>query len=215
MSIANNRNNREPKRRPVRRQTSEQGYPWPAREHADPRRPDVDGGARTGAATATSARAAAGIAATFHPAAGTLTVDGDPADNSITISRDAAGTILVNGGAILIDGGTPTVANTTLIEVNGQAGNDRLTLDEANGALPAAHLSGGPGDDILTGGSGAEKLDGGPGNDSLLGKGGADTLDGGPGDDILTGGTSDDIVTGGSGNDRLIWNPGDGSDLND
>lgn len=168
-----------------------------------------------GAAASPHASAAAGISATFHPAAGRLSVEGDAADNIITISRDAAGKILVNGGAIAIDGGSPTVANTTLIEVDGEAGNDRISLDEANGALPAAHLSGGPGDDILTGGSGADTLDGGPGNDTLLGKGGNDTLDGDPGDDILTGGTGNDIVQGGAGNDRLIWNPGDGSDLNE
>ena len=50
--------------------------------------------------------------------------------NTITASRDAAGTILVNGGAVPIFGGTPTVANTSLIQVFGQGGNDTITLDE-------------------------------------------------------------------------------------
>ena len=77
-----------------------------------------------------------------------------PLDNTITVSRDAAGTILVNGGAVAVQGGTPTVANTTLIQVFGQGGNDTITLDEANGALPAANLFGGAGNDTLTGGSG-------------------------------------------------------------
>src|SRR5690348_4495436 len=72
------------------------------------------------AASTTATAAAAGIAATFHPAAGQLIVDGDAADNNITISRDAAGKILVNGGGVTIAGGTPTVANTTLITVNGR-----------------------------------------------------------------------------------------------
>ena len=42
--------------------------------------------------------------------------------------------ILVNGGAVVVTGGAPTVANTTLIRVFGQAGNDTISLNEANGA---------------------------------------------------------------------------------
>ena len=39
--------------------------------------------------------------------AGVLTVFGDNLDNNITVSRDAAGKILVNGGAVAVLGGTP------------------------------------------------------------------------------------------------------------
>ncbi|MBY0460773.1 MAG: hypothetical protein K2V38_25925, partial [Gemmataceae bacterium] len=85
----------------------------------------------------------------------TLTVFGDNGDNAITVSRNAAGQILVNGGAVPVLGGTPTVANTTVVSVFGQGGNDTITLDEANGALPRANLFGGAGNDTLTGGSGA------------------------------------------------------------
>jgi Ca2+-binding RTX toxin-like protein len=60
----------------------------------------------------------------------------------------------VNGGAVNVVGGTPTVANVSLIQVFGQAGNDTITLDEANGALPKANLFGGAGDDVLNGGAG-------------------------------------------------------------
>src|SRR5207244_1594126 len=102
------------------------------------------------------------VTASFSPAAGVLSVLGDNQNNNIVISRDAAGHILVNGGAISVIGGAPTVANTTFIQVLGQAGNDRIALDETNGALPSAILLGGPGNDILTGGSG---------NDILLGQG--------------------------------------------
>src|SRR5262249_38941629 len=109
------------------------------------------------------------ITATFSN--GILTVLGDSLDNTITISRDAAGTILVNGGAVAVTGGTPTVANTTLIQAFGLAGNDTITLDEANGALPAANLFGGAGNDTLIGGSGNDMLFGGAGNDTLMGKG--------------------------------------------
>ena len=94
-----------------------------------------------------------------------------------------------------------------------QGDNDIITLDEANGALPAANLFGGAGNDVLTGGSGGDMLFGQAGNDTLLGKGGIDLLFGGAGNDILTGGDGDDQMFGEAGNDRMIWNPGDDTDL--
>src|SRR5215468_6076795 len=153
------------------------------------------------------------ITGTFSPGAGILTLIADANANSLTLSRNAAGTILVNGGAVPILGGTPTVANTFLLQGFGQAGNDTIVLDEANGALPQAHLFGGAGNDTLTGGSGADQLFGQAGNDTLLGKGGTDFLFGGGDNDTLTGGDADDQVFGEAGNDRMIWNPGDDSDL--
>ncbi|HZL90601.1 MAG TPA: calcium-binding protein, partial [Pirellulaceae bacterium] len=146
---------------------------------------------------------------------GVLTVIGDNQDNTIVVSRDAAGTLQVNGGAITIRGGAPTVASTKLIRMFGAAGNDTLSLDEANGALPKANLYGGAGNDTLTGGSGNDRLFGEAGNDTLLGKGGVDVLFGGAGNDVLTGGAGDDQAFGQAGDDRMIWNPGDASDLNE
>jgi Ca2+-binding RTX toxin-like protein len=145
--------------------------------------------------------------------AGILSVFGDSLDNTITESRDAAGNILTNGGAVIPVGGNPTVANTSLIQVFGQGGNGIITLNEANGALPAANLFGGNGNDTLTGGSGNDMLFGQSGNDTLLGKGGNDLLFGGDGNDTLTGGDGNDQMFGEAGNDRMIWNPGDDSDL--
>src|SRR5215213_2243877 len=144
---------------------------------------------------------------------GIVSVFGDALNNNLTVSRNAAGTILVNGGAVSVTGGSPTVANTSLIQVFGQGGDDTITLNESNGALPNANLFGGAGNDIMTGGSGDDMLFGQSGNDTLLGKGGADFLFGGAGDDVLTGGDGDDQVFGEAGNDRMIWNPGDDTDL--
>jgi Ca2+-binding RTX toxin-like protein len=155
------------------------------------------------------------VTASFSTGTGILTVVGDAQDNTIVVSRDAAGQLLVNGGNVVIQGGTATVANTTLVQVFGQAGNDQISLDEANGALPAAILFGGDGNDTLTGGSGNDQLFGGPGDDILMGKGGNDQLFGGDGNDILIGGAGNDLVFGEAGNDRMIWNPGDGTDLNE
>ncbi len=146
---------------------------------------------------------------------GQLTILGDAADNAVVVSRDVAGAIQVNGGAVRVLGGTPTVANTARVQIFGLAGNDSLSLDETNGALPQAILFGGSGNDALIGGSAADFLFGQAGNDTLNGKGGVDFLFGGAGNDMLTGGAGADQVFGEAGGDRMIWNPGDGSDLNE
>ncbi len=153
------------------------------------------------------------MAVTASFSAGVLTTFGDALNNTTTLSRNAAGTILVNGGAVVVTGGTPTVANTKLLQVFGLDGNDIITVNESNGAMPAANLFGGNGNDTLTGGSGNDLLFGQAGNDTLLGKGGNDFLFGGAGNDTLTGGSGDDQMFGEAGDDRMIWNPGDGTDL--
>lgn len=166
-----------------------------------------------GVIAGTSAQASAATTATFG--AGVLTVFGDDANNSIVISRDATGRILINGGAIAVVGGTPTVNNTALIRVFGLGGQDAISLNEATGLLPAANLSGGDGTDTLTGGSSADQLFGQGGDDTLLGRGGRDLLFGGTENDILTGGDGDGRAFGEGGNDRMIANPGDDSDANE
>ena len=97
------------------------------------------------------------IKATFFPGAGLLSEFGDDFDNTITTSRNTAGQILVNGGAVSVDGGQATVANTATIQVFGQGGDDTIST-ESNGALPGAQLFGGAGNDTLTGGSGGDLL---------------------------------------------------------
>src|SRR5262245_23642114 len=91
-------------------------------------------------------RIAPAVTAFFTPQSGILTVLGDSLHNTITISRNLAGNILVNGGAVNVLGGTATVANTAQIQIFGQGGNDTLALNEAVGALPAASIFGGAGD---------------------------------------------------------------------
>ena len=164
-----------------------------------------------GVGLAMSPAANAAVTSTFN--SGVLSVFGDSSANSITISRTAGGSILVNGGSVVVVGGTPTVANTTHIRIFGVAGGDTIGLNEANGALPAARLYGGDGNDVLIGGSGVDQLYGQSGNDTLLGKGGNDLLFGATGNDTLTGGVGNDQVFGQGGNDQMIWNSGDGSDL--
>src|SRR4029453_14913873 len=125
------------------------------------------------------------VTASFDPATGVLTVLGDSLSNTIGISRDAAGTILVNGGAVPFLGGPGRGGNTSLITASGLEGDDSISLDENNGALPSAHLFGGAGNDTLTGGSG---------------------------NDLVNGGDGDDVAFMGAGNDTFVWNPGDDND---
>ena len=153
------------------------------------------------------------VTATFNASAGLLTVIADSLDNAVTVSRNAAGTILVNGGAVPSRAARRRSPTRRLIQVFGLGGNDVITLDETNGALPRAISSAAPATTPLTGGSGADQLFGQSGNDILLGKGGFDLLFGGDGNDTLTGGDADDQVFGEGGNDRMIWNPGDDTDL--
>jgi Ca2+-binding RTX toxin-like protein len=164
-------------------------------------------------ATGATATAANGTSAFFS--LGALVVVGDAQDNTIVISRNAAGTIEVNGGAVTIGGGTATIANTRAILVSGAAGNDQISLNEANGALPRANLVGGAGNDRLAGGSSSDLLVGQAGSDVLDAKGGSDVLSGGADSDSLTGGDGDDRAFGDQGNDRLVWNPGDDTDVNE
>src|SRR5215211_465145 len=138
------------------------------------------------------------ITATFLPASGLLSVFGDSLDNTVTASRNAAGAVLVNGGAVAVTGGTPTVANTSLIQIFGQGGDDTLALNEANGALPAANLFGGDGNDVLTGGDGDDQVFGEAGNDRMIWNPGDDT-------DLFEGGADIDTaeVKGGNGSESF------------
>jgi Ca2+-binding RTX toxin-like protein len=153
------------------------------------------------------------VLGTFSPGTGVLALVGDANSNAIAAGRNGAGTILANGGAVAILGGTPTVANTKLIQVFGVGAGDTIALDESKGALPRANLFGGGGNDALTGGSGGDQLFGQGGDDTLTGAGGNDLMFGGNGDDVLTGGDGDDQMFGQGGDDRMIWNPGDDTDL--
>src|SRR5690242_14342286 len=155
------------------------------------------------------------ITSSFLAGAHQLNILGDNLDNPIVVSRDVSGNILINNGAVPVQAGPATVANTSLIDVFGQAGNDTITLSDSNGALPAANVFGGNGNDTITGGSGTDQLFGEAGNDTLLGKGGNDVLSGGDGNDVINGGDGNDQVFGGAGNDQIVWNPGGDNDTVD
>ena len=139
-------------------------------------------------------RLALSVSSVFVPQAQAVTVFGDQQDNTIVISRDADGNLLLNNAPISSPAGVATVANGQRINILGMNGNDSIRLDTTAGPLPAAYVLGGAGNDTMAGGSGADSLFGQAGDDVMDGNGGADLMDGG-----------DD-------NDLMIWDPGDGSD---
>ena len=83
------------------------------------------------------------------------------------------------------------------ISVKARGGNDRVRIDDSNGAFTNA---------IPT------RIDGGPGNDTIAGGAGPETLNGGPGNDTIDGNGGNDVSDLGAGDDTFVWDPGDGSD---
>ncbi len=90
---------------------------------------------------------------------------------------------------------------------NGGPQNDNLIggngADFLNGEGGNDTLKGGRGNDILEGGKGNDLLQGGKGRDILQGGNGRDTLKGGNGADLLQGGNGADLLEGGNGADIL------------
>lgn len=93
---------------------------------------------------------------------------------------------------------------TEIENITGGSGNDSLTGDSGDNLL-----SGGAGDDSIKGGDGADRLYGGSGDDALQGDGGADRLYGGNDDDKLAGNEGKDRLYGQDGEDSLAGGAGD------
>jgi RTX calcium-binding nonapeptide repeat (4 copies) len=83
----------------------------------------------------------------------------------------------------------------------GDSGDDVLRCFPRN---QPCQLDGGPGDDLLTGGTSLDRLLGRAGADILRGGADFDTLQGGRGDDRLAGGAGGDHLNGEAGADRLV-----------
>jgi len=161
-------------------------------------------------------RIAPAVTASFNPTSGLLLVRGDNVDNSITIQRNTAGLIRVNGARVSTPSGFLKLNQVQKILVKALGGNDTVLLSPAAGGITKpATLRGGVGDDTLTGGvlndallgeAGNDSINGGLGNDNIIPGAGADTVN----LSSLTGTTVNiDLGVGGSGDasaDTLIVN---------
>jgi Ca2+-binding RTX toxin-like protein len=126
----------------------------------------------------------------------------------------------VDGQAIFnrLNLGLFTLTNEEIekFEINGQAGDDSLTVGDLTGsAVQSVVFSGGDGNDILDARESSTAIEafGGDGDDLLLGGSAVDTFFAGAGNDIVVGQRGDDIAYLEDGDDRFIWNNGDGSDF--
>ena len=77
----------------------------------------------------------------------------------------------------------------------GETGGATADPDEDDTFVTIENLTGGDGDDVLTGDDNPNRLDGGPGADTLNGLGGADVLVASDDDDTFDGGDGSDTVT--------------------
>jgi Ca2+-binding RTX toxin-like protein len=143
----------------------------------------------------------------------TLRVQGTEGDDAIALRLEAGYPDVVQ--VDLGDDGSPDFsfprAAIRAISVEARGGNDRVRIDDSNGAFTNSiptRIDGGPGDDTIAGGVGAEQLVGGPGNDTIDGNGGSDVSDLGPGDDsfVWDPGDGSDSIEGGPGADTMVFN---------
>ncbi|MGC4033398.1 MAG: calcium-binding protein [Tepidisphaeraceae bacterium] len=116
-----------------------------------------------------------------------LTVTGTTGHDTISIQRNDGSYDVIAAG---VNVGVVPQADIDLIIVQGDAGNDVITIDAA---IPA-YVNAGPGFDSVTGGDG---------NDTLSGGAQSDTLIGGLGDDVLNGNGGNNLLVGNGGYDRL------------
>jgi Ca2+-binding RTX toxin-like protein len=111
------------------------------------------------------------------------------------------------GGNDVVDGGTGAdimVGGPGIDRADYSARSGNLTIDVGGGANDAGegddvrpdveNITGGSGNDTLTGSLAANDLAGGPGDDTLNGLGGNDNLDGGAGADTINGGAGNDTI---------------------
>lgn len=129
---------------------------------------------------------------------GALQISGTGGIDAIVVNQTFGNVNVVINRLNVFSGAAASVSK---ICVDAGAGNDSVTI--AADLAITAELNGGAGNDRLTGGAGNDRLLGGPGNDTLLGGAGDDYLDGGIGNDTLNGQTGSNQLFGGLGNNVL------------
>lgn len=124
----------------------------------------------------------------------TLTVNNATAAVSITLddANVAAGTVFtVNAGG------------NAGVDTNGALLATAVTISAANETNGRVSITGGAGNDALTGGNGNDTINGGAGIDTIVGNGGNDVINGGDGNDVIQGNAGDNVINGDAGDDAI------------
>lgn len=120
----------------------------------------------------------------------------------------ASGTMTLANGQLDTNGEQDTLRGIVSAFLFGEGGDDAIDASAFTGWV---RLTGGDGDDTLTGGRFSDILDGQGGNDVLLGLRGSDYLFGGNGLDMIEGAAGNDEIRGGR--DADVIDGGDGNDF--
>ncbi|MEQ8798063.1 MAG: Ig-like domain-containing protein [Salinisphaeraceae bacterium] len=122
----------------------------------------------------------------------------------------------VDGSASTFDLSYSAINANAATTLSGGSGDDTIT----GGNSVMNTIAGNAGDDLLTGGTVNDTISGGEGDDTIVSQGGNDSLDGnagddsinaGPGNNTVDGGTGADTVTVGGGNNTITG--GEGNDV--
>ncbi len=152
---------------------------------------------------------------------GVLVVEGTNHADNILVSAVAGQVSVTNNNQVVpirSVSATPTIANTTLIFIYGNNGDDVLRTDHSLDTVDASGLVTSP-DVVMYGGNGNDVL--APGNGGIVGGAAGITngvvtgkvvgnayMDGGNGNDTLISGFGNDFILGGHGDDAYVWPPG-------
>ena len=155
---------------------------------------------------------------------GVLVVGGTPRADRIEFRSRSRGRVIevrVNGQRL----GRFDADALTALAAFGESGSDNISV-RGLGHLPV-ELDGGPGNDVIRGGTGPTVVRGGPGHDRILtgnsddvvidhhgrnrihSGGGDDEIETGPGDDWINSGSGDDNIHSGPGDDTVFAGVGD------
>lgn len=161
-----------------------------------------------------------GVGTTIRGGSGNDTLIAGAASGTVTFWGEAGNDVLLGGlNADVFDGGPGADVmsgggGNDLVDYSGRAARVLVSLNNAandgqefegdNVAPDIENISGGSGNDILTGSQLSNVIDGNGGDDVINGGAGNDTLRGNAGADKIDGGSQDDLMEGGAGNDVLV-----------
>lgn len=130
-------------------------------------------------------------------------------------------TITLTNSSLTVKQGATTLSTDSLSKIEFadlSGGTMRDVLNASAFTSPGVtSLSGGGGNDVITGtsgvdliltASGADSISGGGGNDTIISGAGNDTISGGDGDDNLSGQAGNDSILGDTGNDAIVGGAG-------